>query len=219
MAGAGSDRYRLRRQRAPDGRPSDGGGAYQGQAARRPACAVLRPLRRAARRSAEFMGRRSLRAEDRGCLYRPANLWTRRRRRQGPADDLRGGLPRLYRDRRSALRRDDHAGRRGRNRFSFAAGLSGRKQEGALRRSRARLRHRHVGPRDAGHHHHAARADAGGSDDQGRQPRPPFRPLRRRGRQSDPRAVEDHRRPARRAGPRDAAEFLRWRGRPARGCR
>ncbi len=72
---------------------------------------------------------------------------------------------------------------------------------------------------DAGDHHHAARPGVRGSDDPRRQPRPPFRPLRRRGDQSDPRPVAHPRRPPRRQRRGRPARLLR-RGRgAARGGR
>ena len=106
----------------------------------------------------------------------------RRLRRQGPADDLRRGLPRLPRDRRPALRRDGPVRGRGGDGLALAARLPGGQQGRAQGRPRARLRHRHVGRRDAGHHHHAARPGARGGGHQGRRPRPAFGHVRRRGR-------------------------------------
>ena len=64
----------------------------------------------------------------------------------------------------------------------------------ACRRRRPRLRHRHVGPEHAGHHHGAARPPLRGDQDQGRRPRPAFRAVRRCRPESHSGAREHHRR-------------------------
>ena len=75
-------------------------------------------------------------------------------------------------------------------------------------RSRAGLRHRHVGPEDAGRHDIAARPALRGSRHHLRGSRPAFRRVRRRRRQSDPRARAHHRGAARRERPRHGAGIL-----------
>ena len=84
----------------------------------------------------------------------------RRLRRQRPAHDLSRGLPRVQAVRRTAVPYHRAVRRRGGDRIAVAAGLSRRQREGAEGRHRARLRHRHVGPLDAGDHHRAARASS-----------------------------------------------------------
>ena len=138
----------------------------------------------------------------------------RRRRRQGPADDLRRGLPRLQGQPAACRATSPFCSRarrkpaRPRCRTSSPPTRQDSKADLA-----ARLRHRHVGPRDAGDHHHAARPRAGGGRHPWRQPRSAFRHFRRRGAQPDPRARANHRRPARRRGPRHSAGLLRRRRR------
>ena len=78
---------------------------------------------------------------------------TRSPGRQGPVDDLRRGLPGLEEGaRHPALQ--PHPAFRGRGGIGLA--VTGALPRGACRgaegRRRAGLRHRHVGPRDAGHH-------------------------------------------------------------------
>ena len=87
----------------------------------------------------------------------------------------------------------------------------------AWRRRRARLRHRHVGPRDARDHHGAARPALRGDQDQGSRPRSSFRPVRRRRAKSDPRAGADHRRDPRPRRPHHHSRLLRRREGAARG--
>ena len=125
-----------------------------------------------------------------------ADRRARRRRRQGPADDLPRSLPGLRAN--GGLPLPCHHPVRGRGgiRLDLAARLPRRQRQGAEGRHHAGLRHQHVGSRHAADHLHAARAGSGGSDRQGRQPRPAFRHVRRPGGQSDPCAVANHRRPA-----------------------
>ena len=112
----------------------------------------------------------------------------RRLGRQGPVDDLRRGLPRLPEVRRPALRgHGAHRGRRG-DRLAVAARLPRQERQDAQGRHRPRLRHRDVGPDDAGDHHRAARHRRRRGDPDGRQPRPALGRLRRRRRESDPRS-------------------------------
>ena len=98
---------------------------------RRAVGALLRPLRRAAGRPARALGRRPLRPEDR---HPPGRLEDagrpRHRRRQGPADDLRRGLPRLEEG-------DGHAAGPG-HRAARGRGGVGRREPAALPRRQPR---------------------------------------------------------------------------------
>ena len=122
-------------------------------------------------------------------------------------------------ERRVALRRHDpDRGRRGERLAGPARMGRGEPRAARLRRG-AGLRHRHVGPEDPGHHLVPARARVFRGEGHLRRPRPAFGLLRRRGAQPDPRAGQDHRRPARcrRAG--DDPGLLRRRARaPAGGA-
>ena len=83
---------------ATDVRPTAGHPVVVGKAVQRQpaACAVLRPLRRAAGRSARSVGDAAVRAADRDHRRRPQDhRRARRLRRQRPVDDLRRGVPRL----------------------------------------------------------------------------------------------------------------------------
>ena len=87
---------RLRGRQASDRRAADGARPSQVRPAGRAACAVLRPLRRAARRSPRSSGRSppfepKLESGPRGERI----VGARRARRQGPAHDLPRGLPGL----------------------------------------------------------------------------------------------------------------------------
>ena len=110
--------------------------------------AVLRPLRRAAGRSARPVGDAALRAAHRDAARRPqGHQRARRLRRQGPGDDLRRGLPGL--EGRDGLAADRHhlPGRgRGGGRLEVPAGIRRGQQGRAEGRRGPRLRHRHVGP-------------------------------------------------------------------------
>ena len=124
LAAIGFDAERARHRRPSDGRrpPARGAGAVG---------ALLRPLRRAAGRSARALGQRPFRPEDRDPGRRlEDDRRPRRRRRQGPADDLRRGLPRLEGGDRQAAA-PDHRPARGR-------GGIGRRQPAAVPRRQHR---------------------------------------------------------------------------------
>ena len=208
---------RLRRQRARHARPSGGGRACP----RRGGVlgAFLRPLRRAAGRSAGALGSRPVRAAAGAARRRQqGDRGARRRRRQRAADDLRRGLPRLEGgDRRPAAAGERAArGRGGIGRRQFA-GLSRRQPRRAPGGRGADLRHRHVGRRDARHHHEPARALRRGDGDPRRRPRPAFGHVRVGGDEPQPRAGAGARRPARRRRAGGDPRLLRRRARAARG--
>ncbi len=209
LADARAERSRIRSLAAGHARPADGGGLRQGQDARRPACAVLRPLRRAARRPDRAVDDAALRAAPRGRAERAAHRRARRLRRQRPVDDLRRGLPRLPPDRRPAVQRQRAVGGRRGNGLALPARLPRQERQDAEGGPGSRLRHVHVGRKNPRDHHDAARAGARGGRGAWAQARPPLRALRRRGDQSDPRARAHPGRPARR----------QRRGRPARVLR
>ena len=156
-------RHRLRRRvRATAGHPMVVAHAKAARATCRICCSMAittcsRPTRSTSGRADPF-GRELVEAPTGKQIF-----GARRRRRQGPADDLRRGVPRLSGNRRPAVRRDHPARRRGGDRLAVAAGFPRRQQGRTAGRPDARLRHRHVGPHDAGDHHHAARAGARGS--------------------------------------------------------
>ena len=121
-------------------------GKRNGNGAARP---VLRPLRRAAGRSARSVEDAAVRAAHRNAAGRPQDhRRARRLRRQRPGDDLRRGLPRLQGGDRQAAARHHHddRGRRG-MRLEAPVRLRARQRGRVQARSRARLRHRHVGRR------------------------------------------------------------------------
>ena len=122
-------------------------GADRGE--RRSARAVLRPLRRPAGRSARPVEHAAVRAEDRHSAGRPQDHpRARRLRRQGPADDLRRGLPRLQGGDRQAAARHHHDDRgRGGMRLEEPVRLRAQQCRRVQARPRAGLRHRHVGSR------------------------------------------------------------------------
>ena len=128
----------------------------------RPVGALLRPLRRAAGRSARALGERSLRPEDRHPARRLEDAGRpRHRRRQGPAHDLRRGLPGLEEgDGHAAAAGDGAARGRGGVGRGEPAAVPRRQPRGAARRLRADLRHQHVGRGHAGDHHLACAASA-----------------------------------------------------------
>ena len=193
----GPGKPRLRGRRAPDRRPSGRHRQEQrrDRAEQRPARPVLRPLRRAAGRSAQSVEHAAVRAEDRQPAGRPQDHpRARRLRRQGPAHDLRRGLPRLQGGDRQAAARHHHDDRgRGGMRLEEPVRLRAQQCRRVQARSRAGLRHRHVGSEDADGHDVAARAALRGGRHHLRRPRPAFRRVRRRRRQSDPRALAHHR--------------------------
>ena len=183
----------------------------------RPASPVLRPLRRAAGRSPRSVGSAALRTEDRRARWRRGDRGARRRRRQGPVDDLRRGSARLEGGHRQAAGTRHHAARRrgGIGQHQSRA-LPLRQCRGAEGRPRAGLRYRHVAPRPPGHHRGPARSGRRGGRRHLRQPRPSFRHVWRRGAQP---AARSHRHPggaARCRRPRHAARLLRRRRRAAR---
>ena len=143
------------RQERPNGKAADGQCG-----ARRAARPVLRPLRRAAGRSARSVADAAVRAAHRDARRRAQNhCRPRRLRRQRPGHDLRRGLPRVQGGDRQAAARHHHDDRgRGGMRLEKPVRLRARQCRRTAARSGARLRHRHVGCRDAVDHHLAARA-------------------------------------------------------------
>ena len=93
----------------------------QGQDPRRAACAVLRPLRRAAGRPAGALEKPAVRAQAGRRRGRRAHRRARRSRRQGPTDDLSGGVPRLPGQWRAAVPCHRAARGRGGDRLAVAA--------------------------------------------------------------------------------------------------
>ena len=149
---------------------------------------VLRPLRRAAGRSARSMENAAVRAAHRKPRRRAQDhRRARRLRRQRPGHDLRRGLPRLQGGDRQASARHHHDDRgRGGVRLEAPVRLRARQRRRVQARPGARLRHRHVGRRNAVDHDLAARAGLRGGEAHLRRPRSAFRAVRRRGAQSDP---------------------------------
>ena len=131
------------------GHPVVVGKATARQRQRRSARAVLRPLRRAAGRSARLWETPPFEPRiDDAADGRKVIVGARRLRRQGPGHDLRRGLPRLQGgDRRAAARitmmieGEEECGSK--NLFAFVREQCRRVQA----RPRAGLRHRHVGRR------------------------------------------------------------------------
>ena len=139
----------------------------------------------------------------------------RRLRRQGPAADLRRGLPRLEGRHRRACRSRSRCASRARRRCGGTSlpPFLDRPPDELARRHRAGLRHRHVGPRDALDHHHAARPRRRGDRDHLRRQGPPFRHVRQRRAQPQPGAGRDHRQPAQPRRQRRGRRLLRRRRR------
>ena len=194
----GPRRPRLRDQRAADRRPSDRGrqGRQRTRQERRPARSVLRPLRRAAGRSARPVGDAAVRAAHRHLAGRPQDhRRARRLRRQRPGDDLRRGAARLQGGHRQAAAPRHHDDRgRGGVRLEPPVRLRQGQRRRAQAGPRAGLRHQHVGREDADGDDLAARPRLRGGARHLRRSRSAFRPVRRRGAKSDPRARQDPRR-------------------------
>ena len=172
--------------------------------------AVLRPLRRAAGRSADPLGDAALRAAHGDAAGRTqGDRRARRLRRQGPAHDLRRGVPRLEGRDGFAARGHHHADRgRGGGRLQEPAGIRRRASRRPCRRGRARLRHRHVGQRHPADHQFPARHRLRGTHRALRRSRPALRVVRRCGGQPDPGAGAHHRRPSRCRRPHHARGLL-----------
>jgi hypothetical protein len=151
MAGRPTRSARLRRLRARHARPPDGRRPSRRPVARRAACPLLRPLRRAAGRSDRAVGQRSLRSQGQGRPERRQDHHRPRHcRRQGPVDDLCRGLPRLQGGAwRSALPRHHPVRGRGGIRFAVAEAVPRGQCRRAEGRFRPRLRHLDVGRRHA----------------------------------------------------------------------
>ena len=217
LAGAGPHLDRCRRRASGHAGPSDGRGPCRG---RRTSRALLRPLRRAAGGSARALGPRSVRSGDRGHRQGPGDPGPRRVRRQGPADDLHRGLPRVARrERPPAL--PHHLLLRGRGgvRLALPGAVPEGKRRGAEGRCRADLRHRPFRCRDAGDRDHAARPARRGGHHHRPLQGPAFGLVRGRGDEPDPRAGAHPRRSARRDRPRRRAGLLRRRARArSRSC-
>ena len=127
--------------------------------------------------------------------WRDAYRRPRRVRRQRAVADLRRGVPRLESgDRHAADPRFDAVRGRGGGRQPEPRAVPRRHWRRTRGRHGAGLRHRHVGPRDAGDHHHVARHRQGRVRDHLRRPRPAFRHVRQRRAQSRCRSsADDHR--------------------------
>ena len=174
LDGASASRRRVRETL---GHPVVLGHAAEARRAARP---VLRPLRRAAGRSARPVGDAALRAAHRRrCADgRKVIRGARRLRRQGPGHDLPRGLPRLEGDDGELpvgitvlIEGAEENGSQGPARI--ARGQQGRAQG----RFRARLRHRHVGPRHAARSRPRCAASSTAEIIVAlRRPRPAFRP-------------------------------------------
>ncbi len=142
--------------------------------------AVLRPLRRAAGRSAGTVDHSALRTY--GARRQP--LWPRHGRRQGP-DVL------AHQGHRGAAGRDGHAagesqvpgGRRGGGGRRIDREVCRRESRKVTRRCRAGVRHGDVRGRHADAVHRAARADLHGGGGHGSRARSAFRAIWRRGAQ------------------------------------
>ena len=176
-------------------RPTDGHPIVVGKGERAgqrqsPARSVLRPLRRAAGRSARHVGDAAVCAAHRDAAGRPKDhRRARRLRRQRPGDDLRRGVPCVQGDHRQPAAADHHDDR---GRGGVRLGASVRLRQGQCRRVQARpragLRHQHVGRGDADGDDLAARAGLRGGEGHLCRPRSAFRPVRRRGAKSAARA-------------------------------
>ena len=141
------------------GHPVVIGKSGNGQAGKAPRVLVLRPLRRAAGRSARSVADAAIRAAHRDARRRTQDhCRARRLRRQRPGDDLRRGLPGVQGGHRQAAARHHHDDRgRGGMRLEKPVRLRARECRRVQARPGARLRHRHVGCADAIDHHVAAR--------------------------------------------------------------
>ena len=130
-------------------------------------------------------------------------------RRQGPADDLRRGVPRLEGGHGPAAQR--HIPVRGRRgiRLALAGAVPGTERTRADGRPGADLRHHAVRRGHAGHHHDAARVAGRGTDDHRPDEGPALGPVRRGRDQSDPGADAHPGRAARFGGAGDGARVLR----------
>ena len=152
-------------------RPTDGhpivvgkvGGRAQRQGAAR---AVLRPLRRSAGRPARAVGGAAVCAAHRDAAGRPQDhRRARGLRRQRPGHDLRRGLPRIQGGHRPVAAADHHDDRgRGGVRLQPPVRLRQGQCRRVQARSRAGLRHQHVGPGDADGDDIAARARLRGGE-------------------------------------------------------
>ena len=176
-AGGGDDQRRVdRRRRQSAGLRGMAGRAGQ---AHHP---VLRPLRRAAARSA---GRVEVAAVRAGSA-RGQHLRARRGGRQGPGlyPDQGRGRPAQDHRQASGEREVSAGGRRG-DRRRIHRGVRQEQASAPEGRRRGGVRHRNVRARAADHLHRAARVGVLRVDRAGRRPRPAFGNLRRRGAESD----------------------------------
>lgn len=144
----------------------------------------LRSLRRDARRSAQRVADRAVRA----CHPGRPDMGPRRRRRQGPALDARQGVRGDVRRGVPALQREIHAGGRGGDRLAESLQILRAEQKDAQGRYYIGIGHFDDLDADPLHHLRLAGLGLHGGRGDGTRQGPAFRAVRRCGRQSRQRA-------------------------------